>query len=144
MRVAYCLVARDDLICKADWLWGQVDGASSEQAFRSMRLKEEKSLFPSGCLLSFVAHAHGGKNRPIRSSDVPMLMRANPEVSPEVQVEWNLKNPGEVLDDRRCPKMLVSDWPASTEGGATAWANQLPEMDLSQEPPPPDWFYWDV
>lgn len=47
--------------------------------------------------------------------------------------------------------MLVSDWPASagscdgsTEGGASAWANQLPEMDLSQEPPPPDWFYWDV
>lgn len=80
------LVARDDLICRADWLWGQVGGASRGQAFRSTRLKEEKSS-PSGCLLSFVAHALGGKNRPIRSSDVPMLMlipmlmRANPEVS---------------------------------------------------------------
>lgn len=49
MRVAYCLVTRDDLICRADWLWGQVGGASRGQAFRSTRLKEEQSLFPSGC-----------------------------------------------------------------------------------------------
>lgn len=143
LRIELC-VASDDLMDTADWFW-----LLKLAAWWAEPPEVRCSGRRGGCLLqavcrSFLAHARQQKQTlPEFSEDVPMLMRANPEVqaSGDAGIKPATETKPKGLDDRRCS---AGSRDGSTEGGATEWANQNMRDHQQRWIWARTWFCWDV
>lgn len=169
LRTELC-VASDDLICTADWLWFLNLGAwwaePPEVRFQvDVAEKEEKLSFNSSCFSEFSRprarpHKHTVLKFP---EDVPMLMRADPEVQvfgdagiepatetkpdgpsrrsgrPETSSQWSARTSDPQLEAVMVPPR--ASWGRSHQTGQSE--QQGAEVDQSQNLPSLDWFCWD-